>query len=168
MSKISRLYIVATSLLILLFALTGLAEAAGATSGTWRIVSSANPSLIGDTLNGVAAISSNNVLAVGYSVSGVSKSSVIDQTLIEQWNGSAWSTISSPNVGTGDNVLNGVVAISANNIFAVGYSTSSTASQQTLILHYNGSSWNVMSSTTAGSLSAIAAVSASNIYAVGS
>ena len=31
------------------------------------------------------------------------------RTLIESWNGTAWSLASSPNNGTGDNVLDGVV-----------------------------------------------------------
>ena len=35
-----------------------------------------------------------------------------DQTLVERWNGTDWAIVSSPNQGSGDNVLNGVAVIS--------------------------------------------------------
>ena len=37
-----------------------------------------------------------------------------------------WSVISSPNAGTGDNILDGVTAISPNDVWAVGTSASAT------------------------------------------
>ena len=45
----------------------------------------------------------------------------IDQTLTEHWNGTAWSVVASPNLGTSDNVLYGVAAVAANDVWAVGY-----------------------------------------------
>ena len=47
---------------------------------SWTIV----PSASSGTLNGVAAVASNDVWAVGSIVVGS------DQTLIEHWNGSQW------------------------------------------------------------------------------
>jgi len=38
------------------------------------------------------------------------------QTLIEQWNGTSWSVVSSPSPG----LLKGIAIVSANNIWAVG------------------------------------------------
>jgi hypothetical protein len=42
-------------------------------------------------------------------------------TLTEQWNGTNWSVISSPNVGKSSNVLNALGVVSATDIWAVGY-----------------------------------------------
>jgi hypothetical protein len=52
-------------------------------------------------------------------------------TLIEQWNGASWSVVASPNVGSQDNFLHGVAAItSSSNVWAVGGYL--TISEQTL------------------------------------
>ena len=133
---------------------------------TWSIVSSPNPGSDNNDLFGVAGLSTNNVWAVGaFDTSNGS------QTLIEHWNGSTWSAVSSPNPGL-DNVLTGVVAVSANDVWAVGNSTPSTTSHiKTLIEHWNGSNWNVVSSPNIGSrdnsLYGVAVVSASDVWAVG-
>src|SRR5205085_4115018 len=92
-------------------------------------------------------------------------------TLIEHWNGSKWSVVKSPNVGTSDNQLDAVTVISASNIWAVGRYLNNVEQDQTLIEHWNGTKWSVVSSPNVGSgsnvLFGVAAVSASNIWAVG-
>jgi hypothetical protein len=74
-------------------------------------------------LTDVAAITPTNVWAVGGTPSG---------PLVEHWNGTAWTHVTTP--GTGQ--LEGVKAISASSVFAVG---------QDEILHYNGTSWSTVS-----------------------
>jgi hypothetical protein len=56
-----------------------------------------------------------------------------------------WNVISSPNVGTTYDVLNGVAAISQNNAWAVGDYDNDTVPNplQTLIEHWDGTNWNV-------------------------
>jgi erythromycin esterase-like protein len=137
---------------------------------TWSVVSSPSPNS-NATLNGAVAISTNNVWAVGYTFgSGFSGGS--QQTLIEQWNGSAWNVVSSPSPGSSNNLLNGVAAVSASDVWAVGFQQNSGGVQQTLIEQWNGSSWSVISSPSPSSfsntLTNIAAVSASGVWAVGS
>lgn len=136
------------------------ADAASANCGVWSVVSSANATT-DDYLHATSAISSNNVWAVGDYIPTNSKSGVA-QTMIEHWNGTQWSIVPSPNVGTGDNDLYGVAAISANNVWAVGDSSGNT-----LIEHWNGSKWSVVTSPNMGQLTAITAISATNIWAVG-
>lgn len=98
----------------------------------WQVVSSPSPSSIGNTLNAVTANAANNSWAVGYT----SKNSSTIVTLIEQWNGSAWSVVTSPNVGSGDNSLLGVAQVSGGNqVWAVGFSGSQNSSK-TLIEYY--------------------------------
>ena len=63
------------------------------------------------------------------------------QTLVEHWNGSAWSVVPSPNApGTRSNSLVSVSAVAANDVWAVGYSLIGFT-HQTLIEHWDGSSW---------------------------
>jgi hypothetical protein len=89
----------------------------------WSIVKSPAPGGNGSNpeLYAVAPVSTNDVWAVGYSIAGSSAY----LTLVEHWNGSAWSVVPSPSPGglnAGDeSVLYGVAALSANNVQAVGY-----------------------------------------------
>jgi len=119
----------------------------------------------------VTAVSANDIWAVGDYYSNSSSGPF--QTLIEHWNGTSWQVVSSPNLGSGDNKLNGVTAASANNIWAVGnfYNTNSRT-YQTLTEHWNGSSWSIVTSrNVAGSVSnilkGVASLSASNVWAIG-
>lgn len=135
----------------------------------WSIVPSPNPAgATTSLLSGIAAISDNNIWAVG-SASGKRNSS----TLIEHWNGSAWSIVNSPDTASSGNVLNALTAISASNIWAVGMTFNEYGSSaRTLIEHWNGSTWSIVSSPNpSGSVNndllAVTALSASDIWAVG-
>jgi len=128
----------------------------------WSVVPSANASPVENSLQSVAALSTNKVWAVGYSLQGATKSALVKRTLIEHYNGTVWRTAASPNVGTGDNVLTGVAAISANNVWAAGYSPLGA-----LILHYNGAGWYHVSAPTACKLNAVTAITTNDVWAVG-
>jgi hypothetical protein len=96
------------------------------------------------------------------------------QTLIERWNGTSWKTVASPNPGgpARDNFLEGVTATSAGNAWAVGSYGNGTAIQ-TLIEHWNGTSWKKVASPDPGGparnnfLAGVAATAAGNAWAVG-
>jgi len=63
-----------------------------------------------------------------------------------------------------------VAAVSASNVWATGY-TVNGSSIQTLVQHWNGTSWQVVKSPNVGTspaLWAVAAVSANDVWAVGS
>jgi len=87
---------------------------------SWSIVSSPNPNPVPtkDTfLRGVAAISANDIWAVGagnFSTAGGTA------TLIEHWDGTSWTIISSPDPGTASNGLSAVAALSDGTVVAVG------------------------------------------------
>jgi hypothetical protein len=126
----------------------------------WSIVPSPSPGTPFNNLNGVAAISSNDVWAVGNAYT----------TLIEHWDGFSWSVVTSPNVGTHSNELYGVTAISSSDMWAVGYYDNGTAFQ-TLVEHWNGSTWSVVTSPNVGTnenqLNGVAAISSSDVWGVG-
>src|SRR5205823_1270424 len=112
--------------------------------------------------------SANNVWAVGYAWGGSGASTA---TLTEHWNGTQWSVVPSPNVTTIDNYLHGVAVISANDVWAVGTSDDEgTNGFQTLVEHWNGTAWSVVSSPNpdlGNRLYGVAAVSANYVWAVG-
>ena len=133
---------------------------------SWSVVKSPNPGSIINSLYGVAAVSATNIWAVGYYV----QTSGVTQTLIEHWNGTQWSVVKSPSPASVNNELFGVAAVSASNIWAVGFAASNSSAQTTLIEHWNGTQWSVVksaSSVSGGDLRAVAAVSASDVWAVG-
>jgi hypothetical protein len=74
-----------------------------------------------------------------------------------------WNVVSSPNTGTSPQ-LNGVAAISAKNIWAVG---GDYGNNTPLIEHWTGKKWRIVSSPGTGILNGVAAVSAKDIWAVG-
>jgi len=136
----------------------------------WKRVASPDPGGTSrwNVLSGVAVTSSSNAWAVGYYVN----SSYVAQTLVLHWNGIAWKRVSSPDLGT-NNELVAVKAISKTNAWAVGYHDTKAYVAQTMIVHWNGTSWTTVSSpnpagtTYANYLTGITAVSSSNAWAVG-
>ena len=139
--------------------------------GTWSVIQSPNPGPSDNALGAIAAVSSNDVWAVGeYLRTGASD---ITQTLTEHWNGTNWIYVPSPNVGALGNTFYGVSARSSNDAWAVGFYRSGGDSNatSTLVEHWNGQQWQVVSSPNPGStgnlLYGISAVSANNIWAVG-
>ncbi len=133
----------------------------------WSVVASPNPGQTQNVLNGVAAVSTKDIWAVGFDNG---------QTLTEHWDGTSWSAVASPSPGSNGSFLTGVAVVSTNDVWAVGYYENSTYDDQTLIEHWDGTSWNVVPSPSPGScqpyyqcnnLSGVAVVSANNIWAVG-
>lgn len=90
--------------------------------------------------NGVVALAANDIYAVG---SQPAKNGAV-LTLIEHWNGTAWSVVSSPNANRTGNVLNSVSANSPTDIWAVGFQTAPGIEERTLALHFDGNKWSVV------------------------
>src|SRR5215216_2094360 len=144
--------------------------------GTWKIVSSPNvgSGTYGNQLNAVEVVSANDVWAVGFSPHPSGTPQYLRQTLIEHWTGSNWSVVASPNpAGKTYVVLNGVAAISASDIWAVGHSGDpSSIPLQTLTEHWDGTRWSIIPSPSPGTyngnvLTAVDAISANDVWAVG-
>jgi hypothetical protein len=134
----------------------------------WSQVTAPAPAGAGtSTLNAVSAVSANDVWAVGTDFSTAGP----QLTLIEHWDGSTWSVVPSPNLGSDINQLNGIAAISADDVWAVG-NTLVGGVIETQIEHWNGSTWSVVPSpnvpgVNANQLNQLTVVSARNIWAVG-
>jgi hypothetical protein len=117
---------------------------------TWGIVTSRNASN-SNLLTGVAAVAGNNVWAVGYTIT-TDGTNQPDKTLVEHWNGSAWSVVASPSPASND-TLSGVAARSAGDVWAVGTRQDRSGAipiDRTLTEHWNGSAWSVVASPNVG------------------
>lgn len=136
----------------------------------WKVIKSPNPiSTINAQLSGVAALSKNNAWAVG----SYHDTSNAIHSLIEHWNGSSWSIVSSPTPNGSADQLYSVTIISASNVWAVGSYSDSLLVEHTLVEHWNGSLWSIVSipepkGSTQNHLLSITAISANNVWAVGS
>jgi hypothetical protein len=135
----------------------------------WKISPSPNQGASHNRLAGVAALSASSAWAVG----SYDDATSISLPLILRWNGSSWQSSSVPTLtGATEIVLNGVTAIANNNAWAVGSYRDSNGDGKTLILHWNGTSWQKVASPNPNSfrnaLNAVTAVSAGDIWAVGS
>ncbi len=138
---------------------------------SWAIQTTPVPT--GSTATNLAAVSCTSAtfcMAVGEATSGSS-----NVTLTEQWNGTSWAIVSSPNgtLPSGSTALfAGVSCIGAAFCDAVG-STDGSGTQQTLVEAFDGTTWTLASSpstsaTEANALRAVDCFSMTTCTAVGS
>jgi len=102
---------------------------------TWSVVSIP---LTGtsDLVNGIAAVSANNIWAVGDYRTGLDPNGPYF-TLIEHWNGSKWSIVTSPSPGSTASDLTAATHVPAtSNIWSVGFTIGDSNSYQTLTAFY--------------------------------
>lgn len=90
-----------------------------------------------NTLEGVSCVTHLFCMAVGYQTTTFASH---DRTLVERWNGTTWSLVASPNVGTGYNDLFSVSCPSTTFCIAVG----DGGNDRTLIERWNGTTWSVV------------------------
>lgn len=97
------------------------------------------------------------------------------ETLVLKWEAPGWTVVPSPSIEGApiSNALNSVAALSDNDAWAVGsYNDMRTQLSQPLILHWNGTSWDLIPnpSNTPDNciLTSVSAVSAGDVWAVGS
>jgi len=95
----------------------------------------------------------------------------VNRTLIEHWNGVSWNAVTSPNVSSTGNFLYSVSAVSANDVWAVGYFLNVAGSGQPMAMWWNGSSWNLLATANVGTGDArfysVAAYATNDVWAVG-
>jgi hypothetical protein len=122
-----------------------------------------------EVLSGVACLSATDCFAVGdqFSFNGPGSR----QTLIEHWDGTSWSVMSSPNPGN-DNALSSVSCTDATNCTAVGSTQIGTAPDDGLVETWDGSTWSVFgfpsnTSSAGRSLNSVFCTTSTSCTAVG-
>jgi hypothetical protein len=135
---------------------------------TWAAIPSVNPSgTISAKLEAIACPSTTNCIAVGSSATASAQ-----KTLVEKWNGTTWSVMTSANVtGAEANELTSIVCPTATSCFAVGDSVTNGVTKS-LAEHFNGSSWTVQTTPNPGSsdpvvLDSVSCQSTTSCFAVG-
>ncbi len=125
----------------------------------WNVVPSPNITVPWEGVRDVAVVSSTDVWVVGsYLLNGTT------EALALHWDGSVWTQVATPTL-VSRNSLQGVTAISSNDVWAVGEINTGTP----YFLHWDGTSWTVFNNPLAvsGVLYRVSAVSTSDIWAVG-
>ena len=122
----------------------------------WSIVPSPNPlptgSLNQNVLTSVQANSTTDVTAVGFLLNFNTQT---ETTLVEHWDGTQWNVVPSPNqseTAGSFNTLRSVTGTSGSNLYAAGFfADAQTGGQQrTLVEHFDGHSWSIITSPTKG------------------
>jgi hypothetical protein len=147
----------------------GWSSAAMAAASPWTILRSPNVGQLSNGLGGISALSATEAWAVG--TRQISDPGPDFRTLAEHWNGTSWSVALTPNGGTLDR-LNTVAEIAPNDVWAAGVDYNQTAqAYQTLVEHFDGTSWTIVPSPNGGTrydeIRGLAVVSPTDIWAVG-
>jgi hypothetical protein len=138
----------------------------------WSVVTLPEPASGVGTLTSVVANSPTDVWAVGYTGPNTIAAASTG-TLIEHWNGTAWSIVTSPSPGTKAALTGVTTSNAADNVWAVGHYIPAGGSEpQTLTLNWNGTAWSVVTSPDVGITSSLLGAAASpgtgTVWAVGS
>ena len=114
------------------------------TSPRMGVLGSLSPGSSTNDLNAISCTGPTFCMAAGAdsNIAGTS-----DQgTLVEQWNGTAWSVVSSPNPGNNGDTLTGISCTSATLCVAVGSSANRSGYADSLVEQWDGTAWSVVSS----------------------
>jgi hypothetical protein len=133
---------------------------------TWTIANPPQPGSLRDMLFGASALSPNDVWVVGDQEGG----NGIFETLVEHWDGTAWTVVPSPDPGAAGNHLYAVDAVSPDNVWAVGQELTGGVPDLGLVEHWDGHRWSVVSSPVLPTESVMldgVAVSGGQVWAVG-
>ena len=136
---------------------------------TWARVKSPNAGQpAGGQLSAVVALAADDAWVVGSFGQGAPS-----RTLVEHWDGTAWTVVPSPNKGPFPNALSDVDAVAPDDIWAVGTWFTKAFDDRTLTLHWDGTSWSRVASPNSGPTSAandlvsVSAVATDDVWAVG-
>jgi hypothetical protein len=141
------------------------------TGTAWSVSTSFNTALSGQIADGVADISSTDAYAIGGGLGSA------PYGIVAQWNGTTWTRLTVPvpaNDITTD--FDAISADSPDDVWIAGSYTATVSSTQgtfgTYALHWNGSSWSLVSMPANPSgdeyqLDSIQAISPTNAWAVG-
>lgn len=134
----------------------------------WTQVPSPNFGNQDNILAGVSAASATDVWAVG---AYIPTASGVLNTLAQHFDGTRWTAVQLPNVGAQQNILQAVSMPSPGKAWAVGDFITGKFRQHTLIEHFDGAIWSVVSSPNPGDLQnilyGVAAITDTDVWAVG-
>ena len=137
---------------------------------SWALVATPATAGSGGGLFGVTCVTSSDCWSVGAVLAATGNPA---GPLAENWDGSSWSVVSTPDVaGAAGAILKNVNCLSSTNCWAVGETTDATGNGVgSIALHWDGTSWTLVPTAPTGQayeqLNDIACVVADNCWAVG-
>ena len=134
---------------------------------SWNLVPSPGPSgVAGSKLAGVSCAGPNSCMAVGDSFDTAGNT----YTLAEEWDGSSWSVVPSPNSASGsEDVLTAVSCVASSQCTAVGQYSALSGASAPLVEVWNGTAWSLLADVTGnGQLASIDCGGMSTCMAAGS
>ncbi|MCW2494682.1 hypothetical protein [Jatrophihabitans sp.] len=149
-----------------------LAQQPARASGSWTAVASSHVPKQYERALAVVAPADDDVWAIGYKLYFVGGQPVF-QTLAEHYTGGTFVSVSTPDseIGSGRDMLTGAAASAPDDVWAVGSTIGLGFPSQTLIEHWDGTSWRIVASPNPGAsgdeLEAVAATSSRSAWAVG-
>jgi len=104
---------------------------------SWSVVPTPvfNPNATNQVLIGIVALSSDDIWTAGQYIVPIQGS--VQFTLTENWDGSHWNFVPSPNAQNSNNRLRGITATPSGTLWAVGTTGVFTRPERTLILRKN-------------------------------
>jgi hypothetical protein len=135
----------------------------------WSVVSSPDPGTSGNHLYGIAAVSRDDVWAVGQRNDTASNNTASDQPLIEHWDGHRWTVAPVATPGITGAVLD-AVAVRHGELWAVGQTDDAAHQGHPLVAHFHNGAWTASVPTGIGSAFTIltgVAVSDEGVWAAG-
>jgi hypothetical protein len=137
-------------------------------AGRWSIITSPDGGFAPTSLSAVTCVAASDCWAVGRTEIGQTYAN----TALMRWDGSSWKVVPSPSVEKETNGLVAITCVSSSSCWAVGYRiTLQTVQVQTLTLHWDGASWQIVPSPNVGTgfnaLYGVACASESDCWAVG-
>lgn len=104
---------------------------------SWSVIPTPafDSSVSNEVLVGIVALSSTDIWTAGQFLLPLQGSA--QQTLTENWNGSSWSVVPSPNASRSNNRLHGIAATPSGTLWAVGTTGVFARPERTLILRNN-------------------------------
>src|SRR6266568_3006622 len=142
-----------------------------ACDGQWSVVPTSDHSQQSgeiDSLNSVAALSSTDEWAVGSWLHY--PDAYVFHTLVEHWDGSSagWTIVPSPNAPALNSYFNGIAADAPDDVWAVGGTDQSGPPYRSLVEHWDGTSWSIVSPASfPGVLYGVVARGPNDVWAVG-
>jgi hypothetical protein len=153
------------------------AELAQWNGTAWSSVTLPQPAnALSVALNAISANGPDDVWIVGTYEDEISSDFLPDEPYALHWNGTAWSVVAMPLVGSSNvNAYDDLDAVQVNSptdVWAVGGSgVAGSVGGSTLIEHWNGTAWSIVSSPSPGSDGNLTGVTTSNasssVWAVG-
>jgi hypothetical protein len=109
----------------------------------WSIVPSPNPAVGTDDSDELSAISGTGPEDLWAAGDALNEQTGSIELVFEHYNGHEWSLEQSPTEGGGAQFARGIVAVSPEDVWAVGIEASAI-SDQTLSAHWNGKEWSIV------------------------